>query len=58
MGQAKRESVGPCLPLPTDDSDLPDTDTFATHRIPIDEAPQACEMFQKEDGAIKVVIQP
>ena len=33
--------------------------TFATHHVPLDEAPQAYEMFQKkEDGAFKVVFRP
>lgn len=30
-----------------------------THRIPLDDAPAAYELFQKkEDGCIKVVLQP
>ena len=33
--------------------------TFATHRLPLDEAPHAYEIFQKkQDGAIKVVLKP
>ena len=32
---------------------------FATHRLPLDEAPGAYEMFQKkEDGAVKVLLEP
>ena len=32
---------------------------FATHQLPLDEAPHAYEMFQKkEDGAVKVVLKP
>src|SRR5690242_14694323 len=32
---------------------------FATHRLPLDAAPDVYEMFQKkEDGAIKVVLKP
>jgi threonine dehydrogenase-like Zn-dependent dehydrogenase len=32
---------------------------FATHKLPLDEAPRAYEMFQKkEDGAVKVLFQP
>jgi threonine dehydrogenase-like Zn-dependent dehydrogenase len=32
---------------------------FATHRLPLDEAPRAYEMFQKkEDGAVKVLLAP
>ena len=34
-------------------------DDFATHRLPLDEAPRAYEMFQKkQDGAIKILLQP
>ena len=32
---------------------------FATHRLPLDEAPRAYEMFQrKEDGAVKILLEP
>jgi threonine dehydrogenase-like Zn-dependent dehydrogenase len=60
MGQANVKAwIDEILPLVTDDSDPLGTETFATHRIPIDEAPQAYETFQKkQDGAIKVVIKP
>jgi len=34
-------------------------ETFATHRIPLAEAAQAYETFQKkEDGAVKYVMTP
>jgi len=34
-------------------------DDLATHLLPLDEAPRGYEIFQKkEDGAIKVVLQP
>ena len=34
-------------------------DSFATHHVPLTEAPQAYETFQKkEDGAFKVVFKP
>ena len=50
--------VDDILPLLDDDDPL-GGDDFATHRVPIDEAPRAYEMFQKkEDGAIKVVLSP
>ena len=60
MGQANVKAwIDEILPLVPDDSDPLGTETFATHRIPIDEAPQAYETFQKkQDGAIKVVIKP
>jgi threonine dehydrogenase-like Zn-dependent dehydrogenase len=60
MGQANvRRWVDEIMPLVADDSDPLGTERFATHRLPLDEAPRAYEMFQKkEDGAIKVVLQP
>ena len=34
-------------------------DTFATHELPLDEAPQAYETFQrKDDGMVKVILKP
>jgi threonine dehydrogenase-like Zn-dependent dehydrogenase len=59
MGQANvKRWVDDILPL-LDDNDPLGVDDFATHRVPIDEAPRAYEMFQKkEDGAIKVVLDP
>jgi len=60
MGQANVKAwIDEIMPLLTDDSDPLDTESFATHRISIEEAPDAYKMFQqKEDGAIKVVIKP
>ena len=41
------------------DTDVLGVETFATHRLPLDEAPAAYEMFQeKSDGCIKVVLKP
>lgn len=59
MGQANvKRWVDDILPLLTDEDPL-GVDDFATHRVPLDEAPRAYEMFQKkEDGAIKVVLAP
>jgi threonine dehydrogenase-like Zn-dependent dehydrogenase len=59
MGQANvRRWVDDILPLLTDDDPL-GVDSFATHRLPLDAAPDAYEMFQKKrDGAVKVVFQP
>ena len=46
------------LPLLTDDDPL-GVDDFATHRVPLDQAPEAYETFQKKrDGAIKVLLKP
>jgi threonine dehydrogenase-like Zn-dependent dehydrogenase len=59
MGQANvKRWVGDILPLLMDGDPL-GTDEFATHRVPLDDAPRAYEMFQKkEDGAVKVLLQP
>ncbi|WP_329174441.1 zinc-dependent alcohol dehydrogenase [Streptomyces sp. NBC_01477] len=59
MGQANvRRWSDDILPLLTDDDPL-GVDTFATHHLPLDRAPDAYAMFQKkEDGAIKVLFQP
>jgi threonine dehydrogenase-like Zn-dependent dehydrogenase len=41
------------------DADVLGVESFATHRLPLDEAPAAYEMFQqKKDGCIKVVLKP
>lgn len=46
------------LPLLTDDDPL-GVDAFATHHLPLDEAPHAYEIFQrKQDGAVKVLLRP
>ncbi|HEU5007111.1 MAG TPA: zinc-dependent alcohol dehydrogenase [Jatrophihabitantaceae bacterium] len=61
MGQANvKRWVDDILPLLLDpDSDPLGVDDFATHRIPLDEAPQAYETFQKkQDGMVKVVMHP
>lgn len=59
MGQANvRRWADDILPLLTDEDPL-GVDAFATHRMPLDEAARAYEMFQrKEDGAIKVLMRP
>jgi threonine dehydrogenase-like Zn-dependent dehydrogenase len=59
MGQANiKRWVGDIMPLLTDEDPL-GVDTFATHRLPLDDAPHAYEIFQKkQDGAIKVVLKP
>ncbi len=59
MGQANvRRWVDDILPLLGDDDPL-GVDDFATHRVPLDEAPDAYRMFQeKRDGAVKVLFQP
>ncbi|HEX3317595.1 MAG TPA: zinc-dependent alcohol dehydrogenase [Solirubrobacteraceae bacterium] len=59
MGQANvHRWVPDILPLLMDGDPL-GTDTFATHHLTLDEAPEAYEMFQrKEDGAVKVILNP
>jgi threonine dehydrogenase-like Zn-dependent dehydrogenase len=59
MGQANvKRWVPEILPLLTDGDPL-GVDEFATHRLPLDRAPEAYAMFQKkEDGCVKVVLKP
>jgi threonine dehydrogenase-like Zn-dependent dehydrogenase len=59
MGQANvRRWSDDILPLLTDEDPL-GVDTFATHHVPLDEAPDAYAMFQKKsDGAIKILFKP
>jgi threonine dehydrogenase-like Zn-dependent dehydrogenase len=59
MGQANvRRWVDDILPLLTDDDPL-GVDGFATHRLPLAEAPRAYEAFQKKrDGVVMVVLPP
>ena len=59
MGQANvRRWVDDIMPLLTDEDPL-GVDSFATHRIPLTEAPHGYEIFQKkEDKACKVVLKP
>ncbi|MER5963527.1 zinc-dependent alcohol dehydrogenase [Streptomyces sp. NPDC002057] len=59
MGQANvRRWVDDILPL-LDDSDPLGVDGFATHVLPLEEAPRAYEDFQaKRDGMVKVVLTP
>ncbi|MFF5965392.1 zinc-dependent alcohol dehydrogenase [Streptomyces collinus] len=59
MGQANvRRWSDDIMPYLTDEDPL-GVDDFATHRVPLSEAPHAYEMFQrKRDGAVKVLMQP
>ncbi|MEU9256096.1 zinc-dependent alcohol dehydrogenase [Streptomyces sp. NPDC048270] len=59
MGQANVwRWVDDLLPLLTDGDPL-GVEDFATHRLPLAEAPRAYEMFQKkQDGAVKVLFAP
>jgi threonine dehydrogenase-like Zn-dependent dehydrogenase len=59
MGQANvKKWVDDIMPLLTDDDPL-GVDDFATHVLPLAEAPHAYEIFQKkQDGAVKIVLRP
>jgi threonine dehydrogenase-like Zn-dependent dehydrogenase len=60
MGQANvRRWVDDIVPLLTGDDDPLGTEDLVTHRLPLEQAPHGYEIFQKkEDGAIKVMLQP
>jgi threonine dehydrogenase-like Zn-dependent dehydrogenase len=59
MGQANvLRWVDDILPLLSDDDPL-GTESFATHHLPLDQAPHGYEIFQKkQDGAVKIVLRP
>jgi threonine dehydrogenase-like Zn-dependent dehydrogenase len=59
MGQANvKRWVDDILPLLTDDDPL-GVDDFATHRLPLTDAPVAYRNFQQKlDGTVKVVLHP
>jgi S-(hydroxymethyl)glutathione dehydrogenase/alcohol dehydrogenase len=60
MGQANvKRWVDDIMPLLVDDSDPLGVEQFATHQVPLSEAPTAYENFQKKaDGTVKVVFKP
>ena len=60
MGQANvKRWIDDLMPLVTADDDPLGTATFATHRVPLEQAADAYANFQnKTDGAIKVLFQP
>jgi threonine dehydrogenase-like Zn-dependent dehydrogenase len=60
MGQAHvKRWVDEIMPLLEEEDDPLGVDDLATHRLPLDQAPEAYEMFQKkQDGAVKVVLKP
>jgi threonine dehydrogenase-like Zn-dependent dehydrogenase len=59
MGQANvHRWVPDILPLLTDEDPL-GVDSFATHHVPLEEAPQAYMNFrEKKDGTVKVLLEP
>ncbi len=60
MGQANvKRWVDDVMPFLTGSDDPLGVDTFATHHLPLSEAPHGYEIFQKkQDGAIKILLHP
>jgi threonine dehydrogenase-like Zn-dependent dehydrogenase len=60
MGQANvKRWIDDLMPLVQGEDDPLDVEGLATHKLPLDQAPHAYEIFQKkEDGAIKILLQP
>ena len=60
MGQAHvKRWIDDLMPLLTGDGDPLGVEDLCTHRLPLAEAPHGYEIFKKkQDGAIKVVLQP
>ena len=60
MGQANvKRWVDDIMPLLVDDADPLGVEQFATHTMPLSEAPAAYDNFQKKaDGTVKVVFKP
>ena len=60
MGQANvRRWIDDILPLLSGDDDPLGVDGFATHHLPLEDAPHAYEIFQKkQDGAFKILLKP
>ncbi|WP_020500889.1 alcohol dehydrogenase catalytic domain-containing protein [Sciscionella marina] len=60
MGQANvRRWIDDILALLHEPADPLGAEDFATHHLPLSEAPRAYETFQrKQDGAIKILLQP
>jgi threonine dehydrogenase-like Zn-dependent dehydrogenase len=60
MGQANvKRWVDDIMPLLTGDDDPLGVDSFATHRVPLVDAPQAYTDFQdKKNGTVKVLLKP
>ncbi len=60
MGQANvRRWIDDIMPVLTADDDPLGVEGFATHKLPLTDAPRAYEIFQKKlDGAQKILLQP
>jgi threonine dehydrogenase-like Zn-dependent dehydrogenase len=59
MGQANVKPRADALLSWLTDEDPLGVDSFATHELPMEQAPRAYEMFQKKtDGAVKIMLKP
>jgi threonine dehydrogenase-like Zn-dependent dehydrogenase len=60
IGQAHvKRWIDDLMPMVTDSSDPLGVQTFATHRLPLEQAPDGYEIFRnKTNGCIKVVLRP
>ena len=60
MGQANvKRWIDDLMPLVCDEADPLGVDGFATHHLPLADAPHAYEIFQKkEDNAFKILLKP
>ena len=60
MGQANvKRWTDDIMPLVLDDQDPLGVESFHSHKLPLEQAPHAYEIFQKkEDNAIKVLLEP
>ncbi|HSK98201.1 MAG TPA: hypothetical protein VK891_16360, partial [Euzebyales bacterium] len=60
MGQANvKRWMDAILPLAVDNADPLGLEDFATHRVPLEQGPEAYERFQaKEDNMVKVLLRP
>ncbi len=60
MGQANvKYWVDDIMPLLTRSDDPLGVESFATHRLPLEEGPHGYEIFQKkQDGTIKILLRP
>ncbi len=60
MGQCNVKAwIDDLLPLVEDPGRSPGVMDLTTHRVPLEDAPDAYAMFQaKDDGCVKVVLEP
>ena len=60
MGQANvKHWIEDLMPLVCDEADPLGVEAFATHHVPLSDAPHAYEIFQKkEDNAFKILLKP